>query len=93
MRTRVLQITPTLVPYGAERLAANVACGLDPQRYQVSMVSLLDGQSGDLRKELEDHGVQIFELHKRGGFDMRMYGRVSEILRHPKPSRRQSRGR
>ena len=85
MRIRVLHITPSLVPYGAERLAANVACGLDPQRFQVGMVSLFADPHSGLAPELRDYGVQIFQLDKRGGFDPRMYGRVTEVLRQVKP--------
>ncbi len=85
MRTRILHIMPSLAPYGAERTAAILALGMDPERFQVSVVSLFGEQPESLAPSLTEKGIQLFHLDKQRGLDARMFWRIARVLKQVRP--------
>lgn len=84
-RIRIMHVLPDLVPYGAERMAANLLCGLDSGLYESSIVSLFDEKPGSLVELLRAAGVRVIHLGKRRGLDLRMFGAIAKTLADVKP--------
>ena len=79
-RTRVLEISATLKPAGAENLVLSLASGLDRARFDTAVVSLYDAFPGGLEPQFEEHGISVGHLGKRRGPDLRMYARLQRIV-------------
>jgi glycosyltransferase involved in cell wall biosynthesis len=84
-KIRVLHIVPTLQPGGAERVAAHIVTGLNPERYVAAVVSLGKREETELERLLEEAGVEVRYLGKPPGFDYRMYFRLHRALRDYRP--------
>jgi glycosyltransferase involved in cell wall biosynthesis len=82
---RVLQAVPTLLPGGAERIAADLAISLGAHGIQSAVVTLDGPRSSALEEALRSSGVALYYLHKRPGFDARMFGRLSRLFRDFRP--------
>jgi len=65
---RVLLLTPRLSNTSAGRMCCDLALGLDPERFQP--VVCCYASWGELARELEDAGVEIFILRRRPGLDL-----------------------
>lgn len=78
-KIRVLYLIDELGGGGAERCAVNMACGLDPQRFQVKICSTRKG--GQYEEELRFHKQDYVVLpDERGKFDIvRMWHIFREI--------------
>ena len=86
VRLRVLEVLATLKRAGAERMAVDLARGLDRARFEPAVVSLFDPFPGGLEPELEEAGIRMWHLGKRPGFDPREYSRLARVLREFRPA-------
>ncbi|HLH40253.1 MAG TPA: glycosyltransferase [Bryobacteraceae bacterium] len=84
-RIRVMHILPDLVPYGLERIVANLALLGDRDRFEPIVTSLYGYVPGSLAGDFERAGVRVFHLDKRRGFDPRMITRLARAVRQVKP--------
>ena len=84
-RIKVAHIVPMLGPGGAERVALHIVSGMNRQRYEPMMISLMGRTGCDLDRQLDEAEVEVLYLGKHLGFDHRMYSRVYRVLRdcHP----------
>ncbi len=85
-RTRVLHILANLGTGGAERMAAHIATGLDPQRFEVAVLSISKPLGTDIEQLLADSGVKVWYLGKNLGFDYRTYAKLHRVLREYRPN-------
>ncbi len=85
MQVRVLHVTPSLVPYGAERVTASLAHGMDRERFETTVVSLFGAQEESLGPVLEQDGIRVMYLNKRPGIDLRMLGRFTRVIDEIRP--------
>ncbi len=84
-RIRVLHILPDLVPYGLERIVANLALLGDRARFEPAVASLYGYAPGSLADDFQQAGVPVFHLDKRRGPDPRMIPRLARLLRRTQP--------
>jgi glycosyltransferase involved in cell wall biosynthesis len=75
-KIKVVHIVPMLCPGGAERVAVHIACGLNRQRYEPVVVSLMGRKDWELDRALEESAVKVHYLSKHLGFDYRMFSQV-----------------
>ena len=85
MRIRVLEVLATLKRAGAERVAVELARGLDRTRFETAVVSLYDPFPGALEPLLDEAGIRTWHLHKTTGFDPRMWPRLARVCREFRP--------
>ena len=85
MKTRVLEVLPSLSRAGAENMAVSLACGLDRECFQTEVVSLYDPRPNGLEPVLADHGIPVRHLGKRRGFDPRMWPRLARVFGELRP--------
>lgn len=84
-KARVLQVVPNFGSGGAERIAAYLIRTLDPDRYQVAVVSLFNRTETDVQGMVDQSPAHVWYLGKRLGFDPRMYVRIRRVLRSYRP--------
>jgi glycosyltransferase involved in cell wall biosynthesis len=84
-RSRVLHILANLGTGGAERMVAHIATRLDPQRFEVAVVSIAKPFGTDVEQLLADAGVKVWYLGKGPGFDYRIYAKLHRVLREYRP--------
>jgi glycosyltransferase involved in cell wall biosynthesis len=84
-KTRILEVTATLKPAGAENVIVSLASALDPSRFEVGVVSLYDAFPNGLEPLLEDRRIPVWHLGKRRGPDPRMYGAMRRVVSEFKP--------
>jgi glycosyltransferase involved in cell wall biosynthesis len=82
---RVLHVVPDLVPYGLEKVVANLVGARDASRYEITVASLYGSTEGTLGAELEAHGARVVYLDKKRGFDVRMFPRLTKLFRQLRP--------
>jgi glycosyltransferase involved in cell wall biosynthesis len=82
---RVLEVLATLKRAGAERVAVELARGLDRPRFETAVVSLYDPFPGGFEPLLEEAGIRTWHLHKHKGFDPRMWPRLARVVRELRP--------
>ena len=75
--TRVVTMVDSLLAGGAERVAVEVSCGLDRERFAPHV--LVTRGDGPLRALLEQHDVPVTILNRRGAFDLAPW-RVARTL-------------
>ena len=80
VKTRILEITATLKPAGAENVVLSLASGLDRSRFDIAVVSLYDAFPGGLEPLLHERCISVLHLGKRRGFDPRMYPRLRRVV-------------
>ena len=78
-KINVLYVIWSLETGGAERIVVNLAKGLDKTRYN-PMVCCLNWK-GKLTHELEQAGITVFILNKKGKIDISIVGRLADIMR------------
>jgi glycosyltransferase involved in cell wall biosynthesis len=83
--SRVLHVVANLGTGGAERMAAHVVTGLDPQRFEVAIVAISKPFGSGVEKWLADVGAKVWYLGKGPGFDPRTYGRLHRVIRDYRP--------
>jgi glycosyltransferase involved in cell wall biosynthesis len=84
-KIRVVHITPSLAPNGAERMVVHIVRGLNRQRFEASVVSIWGRRGSDLERLLAESEVEVWYLGKGLGFDFRMYYRLHRVLRVYRP--------
>lgn len=84
-KIKVAQIVPMLGPGGAERVAVHIVRGLNPQRYEVAVISIWRRVGCDLEQILDDFGTRVEYLGKGKGFDGRTYHKLHRVLREFRP--------
>src|SRR5215475_838846 len=84
-KIKVVQIIPMLGPGGAERVAVHIVRGLNPQRYEVAVVSIWRRVGCDLERLLDEFGARVEYLGKGKGFDGRTYHKLHRVLRDYRP--------
>jgi glycosyltransferase involved in cell wall biosynthesis len=85
VKTRILEVLPTLNRAGAETVAVSLACGLPRDRFETGVVSLYSASPGGLQPELEHHPVRTWHLGKRHGFDLKMWPRLARVCQEFAP--------
>jgi glycosyltransferase involved in cell wall biosynthesis len=85
-RIKVAHIVPMLGPGGAERVALHIVKGMNRQRYEPIMISLMGRAGGELDRLLDEAEVKVLYLGKHLGFDYRMYSRVYRALQNCHPA-------
>ena len=87
MKTRVVQMIPTLGSGGAERLVMDIVRYIDHSEFEVSLVSLYSKeQTAEIyRTFCSDHNIPIYYLNKKPGFDLRMLYKLVALFRKLKP--------
>jgi glycosyltransferase involved in cell wall biosynthesis len=80
-KIKIVHIVPMLCPGGAERVAVHIASGLNRQRYEPVLLSLMGRRDLDLDRMLDESGVQVHYLTKHLGFDYRMFSQVYGVLK------------
>ncbi len=85
LKTRILEVTATLKPAGAENVIVSLASALDPSRFEVGVVSLYDAFPNGLEPLLEQRCIPIWHLGKRRGPDPRMYAGMRQVVREFRP--------
>lgn len=78
MSVKVLQLITGLRHGGAENVVAQLALGLDRERYDVSVAGLVGGELAD---ELRGRGVSVHVLGMRSKLDLGVSGRLARLLR------------
>lgn len=84
-KIKVVHIVPMLSPGGAERVMLHIVSGLNRQRYEPVVVSLMGRMECDLDRLLDDAGVKVLYLGKHLGFDYRIYLRLYRALQECRP--------
>jgi len=82
---KIMFLTRTLDPGGAERQLTILSKSFYRSEHQVTI--LVCYANGPLQKELEDAGVSVISLNKRGRWDILVFlFRLFAVLRKVKPS-------
>lgn len=84
-KIKVVQIVPMLGPGGAERVAVDIARGLNRQRFEVAFISIWRRVGCELENLLDNCDVCVEYLGKGLGFDGRIYPRLHRALRDYRP--------
>lgn len=84
-RRRVLQCIPDLSLGGAERMAVHLVRHLDPERFEVGLVSFYDPQGTDLDRTLAEGDHKVWYLGKKRGFDARMIPAIRRVVSEFRP--------
>jgi glycosyltransferase involved in cell wall biosynthesis len=84
-RTRILEVTATLKPAGAENIVVSLASALNPAEFEVGVVSLFDAFPEGLEPSLEQRNIPVWHLGKWRGPDPRMYPRLCQVVREFRP--------
>jgi glycosyltransferase involved in cell wall biosynthesis len=79
-RIRILEVTATLKPAGAEHMLVSLASALNSDRFDVSVVSLFNAFPGGLEPALDQRRIPVWHLGKVAGPDVRMYARLKQVV-------------
>lgn len=75
----VLYVIWSLGLGGAERVVINLALGLDKSRFKPVVCCL--NEKGVFAEELEQAGIEVIPLNKRGKWDVTVVGKIAGIIR------------
>jgi len=84
-RIRILEVTATLKPAGAEHMLVSLASTLNRDRFEVSVVSLYDAFPNGLEPLLRQKQIPVWHLGKIAGPDLRMYSRLKRVVNMFRP--------
>lgn len=79
MKIRICWIIPTLDEGGAEKQLCLLAKGIDRDRFEPLVISLT--RSGPRLADLQQHGISVVEINKRGKLDPFGYLRLVKAIR------------
>lgn len=82
---RVLQIIPTLVSGGAERMVVNLMTHLDAERFEAAVICLAAPEGSPQEQLLAQRRYRVWYLGKGPGFDPRMLGRIRSVVNEFRP--------
>jgi glycosyltransferase involved in cell wall biosynthesis len=77
---RILQVIPTLMGGGAERLLLGLVRHLQQWGHTVAVVAQYASRGGPIEAELRSLGIELHFLGKRPGPDLRMVPRIAHVL-------------
>jgi len=80
-----MQLIPTLVVGGAERMVATLSIHLRRWGHDVAVVSMYPPFDTWIEKELHEEGVPITHCGKRRGLDLRVIGRIRRAIIELRP--------
>ena len=83
MKLRLCWIIPTLDEGGAEKQLCLLAKGIDREIFEPLVITLT--RSGPRLAELQNHGIPVVEIKKRGKFDPLAYFRLVKAIRNFAP--------
>ncbi len=78
-RLKVLHLIEDLENGGAERVLINLALGLDPKKFAVTVCCLT--RKGRMAAELEEAGIPVHVMHKRPKVDLGLILRLRALMR------------
>lgn len=78
-RLNILYLIPSLEVGGAEQVVINLAKRLDRNRFK-PIVCCLD-KKGGLAYKLEDEGVEVITLDKKGAFDIGIISKIVKVMK------------
>lgn len=81
---RILQIIPAFGCGGAERMCENLVYALQRMGNHVAVISLYN-QHTTIASEIEKHGVKIYFLDKKKGFEPKIIGKIAKIIINEQP--------
>ncbi len=81
---KIVQVIPSFGMGGAETMCENLVYELKKAGHEVIVLSLYDEQTAITRR-IEDAGIDLRYLHKKGGPDFSMYGKLREVFRGENP--------
>src|SRR5690348_14902442 len=84
-KIKVMHIVPMLGPGGAERVAVDIVRELNPQRFEVAVISIWHRIGCELESLLDKCDVRVDYLGKGRGFDGRTYHRLHRVLKEYRP--------
>ncbi len=80
----VVHIIYALDTGGLENGLVNIINHASPERYRHSIICLT--QASDFASRINVPGVEIYELHKKPGHDLKLYWRMWRLLRRLRPA-------
>jgi glycosyltransferase involved in cell wall biosynthesis len=81
-----LQVIPAFTVGGAEWMAAHLAAHLPANQFRRGVVSLHGARGSPIEEYLSHHGVPVYYINKRRGFDPTTWLRLYRLLRTLKPA-------
>lgn len=84
-KIRVLQIVPSFRLGGAERMATQLMCNLDRNRFIAEAISLEQPVNSELERILAQSQIPVHFLNKHAGPDPRMVLAVTRVLQQVRP--------
>jgi glycosyltransferase involved in cell wall biosynthesis len=81
---KVIQIMPEFGLAGAEIMCENLTYELKKSGIEVAIISLFSFHSA-ITDRLEAHGIKIYYLNKHTGLDIKIIGKIAEILKSERP--------
>ena len=82
----VLQVIPAFTVGGAEWMAAYLAAHLPADQFRRGVVSLHGARGSPIEEYLAHHGVPVYYINKRRGFDPTTWLRLYRLLRTLQPA-------
>jgi glycosyltransferase involved in cell wall biosynthesis len=82
----VLQVIPAFTVGGAEWMAAHLAVHLPVDQFRRGVVSLHGARGSPIEEYLAHHGVPVYYINKRRGFDPTTWLRLYRLLRTLQPA-------
>ena len=82
----VLQVIPAFTVGGAEWMAAYLAAHLPADQFRRGVVSLHGARGSPIEEYLAHHGVPVYYINKRRGFDPTTWARLYRLLRTLQPA-------
>lgn len=80
----VVHVIYALGTGGLENGLVNIINRADPQRYRHAIICLT--KSGTFAQRIQAPGVEVYELYKKPGNDLRMFWRLYRLLRRLRPA-------
>ena len=81
-----LQVIPAFTVGGAEWMAAHLAVHLPAEQFRRGVVSLHGARGSPIEEYLSHHGVPVYYINKRRGFDPTTWLRLYRLLRTLRPA-------
>jgi glycosyltransferase involved in cell wall biosynthesis len=81
-----LQVIPAFTVGGAEWMAAHLAVHLPAEQFRRGVVSLHGARGSPIEEYLAHHGVPVYYINKRRGFDPTTWLRLYRLLRTLQPT-------
>ena len=78
-RRKIVMLIDELGAGGAERIAVEVACALDPQRFEASVI--VTRHTGPLQVSLQEAGIPYVVLGRKRGFSPLKYWRAHRLVK------------